>query len=269
MLLQRKFESMLAKTRWSCAAFIMAAALSSTTLACAQDRSATQILKTMSDFIAGQKNFSITFDTDIEVVTPEFQKIQFASSGQALISRPDKIRVDRIGGYADVEAVSDGKTFTLYGKNANVFAQIPAPKSIEELVDNLRTGASADLPGADLLLSNSYDELMTDVVDARHIGRGVIDGIECEHLAFRAPDADWQIWIEVGDRPVPRKFVITSKGTSQAPQYTMRIKEWKTEAPAAPGAFVFNAKPGAQKVDVTAMGDVNEVPPSAAIGEVK
>ena len=29
------------------------------------------------------------------------------------------------------------------------------------------------------------------------MGRGVIDGIECEHLAFRNPDTDWQLWVEV------------------------------------------------------------------------
>ena len=39
-----------------------------------------------------------------------------------------------------------------------------------------------------------------NVIDAKHIGRGVIDGVECEHLAFRNLDTDWQIWIEAGAR---------------------------------------------------------------------
>jgi hypothetical protein len=46
------------------------------------------------------------------------------------------------------------------------------------------------MPGTDLLLTNSYDELMTNVIDAKHIGQGVVDGVECEHLAFRGVDAD-------------------------------------------------------------------------------
>jgi hypothetical protein len=46
------------------------------------------------------------------------------------------------------------------------------------------------MPGADLLLSRVYDELMADVIDAKHIGQGVVDGVECEHLAFRNPDID-------------------------------------------------------------------------------
>ena len=80
------------------------------------------------------------------------------------------------------------------------------------------------LPGADLLLSNSYDALVAGVKEAKHIGRGVIDGRECEHLAFRNFDTDWQLWVEVGEKPIPRKLVITSKTLNSAPQYTLRVK---------------------------------------------
>ena len=71
------------------------------------------------------------------------------------------------------------------------------------------------------------------------IGKGVIDGVECDHLAFRNLETDWQIWIESGAKPIPRKYVITSKGIGEAPQYTLRIKDWKTEV--AADAFAFKA----------------------------
>ena len=100
--------------------------------------------------------------------------------------------------------------------------------------------------------------LTEDVVDAKHIGRGVIDGVECEHLAFRNVDTDWQIWIEVGARPIPRKYVITSKSVAAAPQYTLRIKEWKTEVPA--DAFAFKPAQGAKKIAFEGLGDIDEVP---------
>jgi hypothetical protein len=64
----------------------------------------------MSEFVAGEKTVTFTFDSDIEVITPQLEKIQFTNSGGALLSRPDKLRAHRIGGYADVEMVFDGKT---------------------------------------------------------------------------------------------------------------------------------------------------------------
>ena len=51
----------------------------------------------MTDYVASQKVISATYDSDIEVITNDLQKIQFASSGQMLLSRPDKARVSRIG----------------------------------------------------------------------------------------------------------------------------------------------------------------------------
>jgi hypothetical protein len=202
----------------------------------AQPNDATRILKTMSDFIAMQQNVSITFDSDIEVITPDVQKIQFTNSGTVLMSRPDKLRATRTGGYSDVELFFDGRTATFVSKDDKVYTRLETPGSIDQLIGKLRNEFSLTAPGADLLLSNVYDDLMEGAIDAKHIGLGVIDGVECEHLAFRSTDVDWQIWIETGARPIPRKYVITSKGVGAAPQYTLRIKDWKTDALA--GALV-------------------------------
>src|SRR6201991_4935044 len=170
-----------------------------------------KVLKAMTDYLAGQKSLSAKFDSDIEVVTPELQKIQFTSSGEMKMNRPDKLRIRRTGGYAAVELVYDGKTVSLYGNNAKSYVQADLAGTIDQMIDALQSRSGAGLPGADLLLSNSYDQLMANVIEGRHIGQGVVDGIECEHLAFRGPETDWQIWIEPGAKPVPRKYVITSK----------------------------------------------------------
>jgi hypothetical protein len=156
-----------------------------------ESASAVKILEEMSDYISGQKNLSVTFDSDIEVVTNELQKLQFTSSGQVQLSRPDKLRATRTGGYTDVEVVFDGKTITINSKDKNVFAQIDSPGSADQLIDLLRDKYGVVVPGADLLLSTAFNEMMTGVIDAQDVGRGVIDGVECEHLAFRNLDTDW------------------------------------------------------------------------------
>src|ERR1019366_5928383 len=159
-------------------ALVLATLLSVTPSAQAQD--AAKILKAMTEYVASQKVISATYDSDIEVITNNLQKIQFASSGQMLLSRPDKARVSRLGGYVDAELVFDGKTLSVFGKNLNAYAQTDATGSIDQLVARLRDEFGVPIPGADLLLSGAYDEMMMDVLDAKHIGRGVIDGVECD-----------------------------------------------------------------------------------------
>ena len=234
----------------------------------AQDDGAGKILKAMSDYMAAQKSVSLTFDSDIEVMTSDLQKIQFTSSGQLQLVRPNKLRASRVGGYRAVEIVFDGMTLTISDEDSNSFAQVDTPGSIDQLVDRLRNDHAIIAPGADLLFSSVYDIMMADVIDAKHIGLGVIDDVECEHLAFRTPDTDWQIWIAAGDHPVPCKYVITSKALTGAPQYTLRIRDWGADVPA--DAFVFKPPQGAQKVALEDLEHIDEVPPGViAVGGMK
>jgi hypothetical protein len=231
--------------------------------------SAAKVLKAMSDYMASQKATSFTFDSSIEIITPEVQKIQFASSGRMLLVRPDKLRATRTGGYTDVEFVFDGKLLSVLGKNLDAYAQAPIEGSIDQLIERLRTDYSLEFPGADLLLARPYDQLMTDVLDAKHIGQGVVNGTDCEHLGFRTHDTDWQIWVEAGANPIPRKYVITSKTVAGAPQYTLTINDWKTDVQVAADAFAFKEPAGAKKRDVGALSGLDEIPPGTVPGAKK
>ena len=232
----------------------------------AQESDAKAILKAMSDYVGSQKTIQLAFDSDIEVITPQLEKIQFTNSGEALLSRPNKLRAHRVGGYADVALYFDGKTVSIYGKHVNGYAQFEAPGTVDDLIHTLRQGHGIALPGADLLLSNSYDLLVAGVQEAKYIGRGVIDGVMCEHLAFRNFDTDWQIWVEVGERPIPRKLVVTSKTMNSAPQYSLRVKKWETGIEASSDGFAFTPPTDAQILDPNSLIELDELPPSAPQG---
>lgn len=243
--------------------------LAATTTARADDPA--KILKSMTDYLGSQNTLSASFESDIEIITPELQKIQFTSSGQIKLSRPDKLRVKRTGGYSDVELVYDGKTISLYGNDAKSYMQADAPGTVDQMIAGMQSHSGLGMPGTDLILSNAFDELMATATEGKHIGQGVIDGVECEHLAFRTPETDWQIWIEPGAKPVPRKYVITSKTLTGAPQYTLRIRDWKTDAFTDADTFVFKPPAGAAKIDIDAiaMADFDELPPGTPTGAKK
>jgi hypothetical protein len=185
------------------------------------------------------------------------------------MSRPTKIRAGRKGGYADTEILFDGKTATVYGKNLHGYIQVDAPGSVDQLIDRLRDEFGMEIPGADLLSSDVYEVLTSDVISGAHIGRGVIDGVQCEHLAFRGRETDWQIWIQRGDRPLPRKYVITSKAVAGAPEYTVVINDWKTNIQPSADDFVFVPPAGARKLDVKMLSSLDEIPPEKATGGQK
>ena len=233
-------------------------------------QNAKALLKKMSDYLAAQKSFSLGYDSAFEVVTDQKQKLQVATSGTVDMSRPDKIRATRKSGFTDTETVFDGKTLTIYGKGKNAYVQAEVPGTVDNLIDQLRDRFHRQLPGADLLGSNVYDALMADVTDVKDLGSGVIDGKECDHLAFRSKDTDWQIWIAQGATPYPCRYVITSKGVDQAPEYSMTIRDWKAGGGA--GDFSFKPPAGATKLDakdLEALKETSDLPENYRIGAAK
>lgn len=226
----------------------------------ADEADAKRLLKAMSDYLAAQKSLSFNFESDLELVSTQQQKLALASSGTMTINRPDKLHATRTGGFSDAEMVYDGKTVTLFGKNSNAYAQVEAPGTIDKMVDMLRDKYHRPVAAADLLMSDPYKELMPEVYDVKDLGSGVIHGVECDHLAFRTKEVDWQIWIAQGARPYPCRYVITSKKVTGWPQYTVDIWEFKSGPQVAADSFKLELPSGAKRLLPEQVPGVNDIP---------
>jgi len=254
---------------WRLLAASLALAAGLATPAMADEADARRLLKAMSDYVAAQTTIAFDYDSSLDVVTQDGLKIGLASSGTAAIARPDKLRVTRTGGFADVELVFDGKTASLLGKNLNAYAQIDAPGTIDQLMDTLRDDYRLSLPGGDLLTSNPDGTLAASVSSIVDLGSGVIGGVECDHVALRAEDVDVQVWIAQGDAPHPCRLVITSKGVDGQPQYSVDISDWKAGDAVPATDFAFTAPAGATKVEPGKLTDIDELPSHFTPGDAK
>ena len=143
------------------------------------------------------------------------------------------------------------------------------PGTLDYLVDGLRDTYQRPLPAADLLLSNSYDALMADVVDVKDLGSGVVGGVECDYLAFRKDDVDFQIWIAQGKHPYPFRYVITSRLVSGGPQYSVQTRDWKTGGEVSATDFSFKNPTKADKVELKDLKGANDLPDHFMKGDAK
>jgi hypothetical protein len=82
------------------------------------------------------------------------------------------------------------------------------------------------------------------------VGKAVIEGVVCDHLAFRAPDVDWQIWIQEGPQPLPRKLVVTTLDLPNAPQFAVTVTRWDLQPPLDAQTFTFTPPPGARQIEL-------------------
>jgi hypothetical protein len=223
-----------------------------------------RILRSMSSYLGGLPAFSMAADIDNEIVDLEGQKLQFSSSAKFIIARPAKFHVQRKGAFADVAIIFDGKTLTLNGKNANAYVQIEGPETIDEATRAIGFETGLDMPAAELLDADPYTDLVSNVMSSDYLGTVYVNGIECHYLTFRAAQVDWQLWVATGDKPLPMKYVITSKWVTAAPQYSIRFLDWDTDPEIAAGQFSFSAPKGARKLDSFPVNVLGEIMPEGS-----
>jgi hypothetical protein len=210
---------------------------------------ADQLLRKMSSYLAGLEQFSIQTDNTLEVLLRSGEKIQFDNPADALIKRPNKLRAERKGDIVNQEFYYDGKTLTLYNPDQKYYATVEAPPTIDQTIDFARESLDVYAPGGDFLYKNAYEILMEDVVSGFYVGKSVVGGIKCHHLAFRGNEVDWQIWIQEGNKPLPKKFIITTKWMTGAPQFTVVVKSWNLSPKLTEDMFTFAPPQDAQKID--------------------
>lgn len=212
------------------------------------DPQAESLLKAATTYLADQKQFSVDTRSTIEAVLDSGQKLQFDHTATLSVQRPNKLRAERRGDLVDQDFFYNGKSLTLSNTDDGYYATVPAPGTLEDMLDFARESLDIVAPAGDLIYSNAFEILMQDVTTAFVVGKSVVEGARCDHLAFRAPHADWQIWIREGAEPLPCKLVITSTDVAGAPQFTAVMTNWNLAPDLGDAAFEF-----------TPAGDVTEI----------
>jgi hypothetical protein len=213
------------------------------------DPEAQRLLKASTGFLASQQRFSADTRNTLEVVLKSGQKIEFNHTARTSVQRPNKLRAERTGDLVQQLFVYDGNTLTLFNPKDKAYAQVPAPDTLEAMLDFARTTLDIVAPAGDLLDKNAYDILMDGVTDGFVVGKAVIEGMRCDHLAFRAPHVDWQIWVQEGAQPLPRRLVITTRDLPNAPQFAVTMTKWNLKPSFDAQTFKFRPAAGATKVD--------------------
>jgi hypothetical protein len=213
------------------------------------DPEAQRLLRASTDFLASQKQFSVETRNTLEIVLKSGQKVEFNHQARMSVQRPNKLRADRTGDLVDQVFVYDGKSLTLYNPASKAYAQVPAPDTVEGMLDFARTRLDIVAPAGDLVYANAYDILMDGVTEGFVVGKAVIEGVRCDHLAFRAPHVDLQIWVQEGAQPVPRRMVITTRDLPNAPQFAVTMTKWNLKPTFGAKTFSFVPPAGGTKVE--------------------
>lgn len=213
------------------------------------DPEADTVLRQMSEHLKTVPSAVFRLSDTIDDVQEDGQKLQFAHVREITVVRPDKLKVETMGDVTNRTVWKDGKTLTVYDKDRNVYAQVPAPGSVEEAIDMLQEKYGMSMPAADLLTEDVYRTLTEGCSEITYVGPGYAGDEKCHHLAFVREDIDYQVWISTSEQPKPRKLVITYKLLPGEPQYTLQLIEAKDASGIDNAVFTAAVPEGAERIE--------------------
>lgn len=208
-----------------------------------------RILREAGEYLSGLGEFTFQAQILYDVVTPNGQKLSFGGTVTASVRRPNGLHVQFDGDERTSTILFDGERFTFYDRAENVYARAQIPGVLDAAIDSVFDRFGFSVPIADLVYANPYLTLSENIQDGFYVGRHRVEGTACHHLAFSQETIDWQIWIEDGPRPLPRKLLITYKSEDGTPQYQATMTSWDLDPRFSDRYFAFQPPAGADEIE--------------------
>jgi len=224
------------------------------------DPRADELVHQMSDRLARSAAFALEAEEVYDEVPEQSPRQQLTNLRHVALRRPDRLVGDAAGDALNRSFWYDGKTFSALDKEQYVWAGGAVPPTVDQALDWVFEQTGTVVPLADFLYADSYTRLMADVQRGVYLGIHEAAGVPCHHLSFEQATIDWQIWIDAGPEPLPRKLVITYKTEDEVPQYAVTIRKWNLQAQLPDALFAFSPPEGARRIDVVAFGGPGGAP---------
>jgi hypothetical protein len=207
-------------------------------------------LNEMGAYLRALKTFTVNADVTVEEVLDSGQKVDNALAIEIAARRPDKVRVYTTSAERSRKIYYDGKTVTIFGEKLGYYGAFPAPATIGETVELAASKYGLEFPLADLFLVGTDKFDTKAITEAIYVGPQLVGGVLCDQLAFRQPGVDWQVCIERGKAPLPRKLVVTGTDGDPAQPVRRSVLTWKAGSAPDAAAFTFVPPKGATRIAV-------------------
>ncbi len=217
------------------------------------DPNALSMLKRMSATLSAAKAFSVETHGIMEVPSITGQFITLYPSGRISLQRPDKVRAELGGEAPPFDFYYDGTSVSAIAPHTKVFSTLKAPSTIDEMLAGLQQETGIRFPSAPILNSDPYGVLSRGLLSAVVVGPCKVNGVECDHLAFRSPGVNWEIWIDAGRSAVPRRLAITTTDKPNFPRSIVEFSAWNLRPWLLNSSFVFHPPTGFKEIPFKAV----------------
>ncbi|MFA5110246.1 MAG: DUF2092 domain-containing protein [Desulfobaccales bacterium] len=208
-----------------------------------------KILHDLTDYLKAAGQFSFRAEVTDDQVYLGGGQLQYGLNQEVYVRRPDKLRINGKGDLENQDLFYDGKTLTLYNKEKNLYATAPMPPTIDAALAKASQDFDLQVVLADLICGDAYELMTKNVGRSLYVGLSEVRGVPCHHLAFDQGDQQFQVWVEVGAKPLPRKLLITQIKLLGGPQWTAYLSDWNFSPTLPDNLFTFVPPAEAHRIE--------------------
>jgi len=213
------------------------------------DPAAVQALKDMGAHLRTLKRFGVSTELTGERVLADGQKLQHTATADMDVDTPSRLRIMMLSARNERELYWDGKVVTLFTPAQKYYSQVEFSGTVGELVKKLEDRYNVEVPMSDLFTWGTPAAPLDKLDSAMNAGQDFVGKDLCDQYAFRKDMIDFQIWITTGDKPLPRKIVITNRADEARPQ-SVSLLEWNLKPTFTNATFKFVPPKGATKIEI-------------------
>jgi hypothetical protein len=211
------------------------------------DRTSERVLLDACGYLRSASRFSVKADVSYEDILTDGTRVEYHREANVVLERPNRLRIDSESDKGRRSFYYDGRTLTVYRPDQDVYAVLPAPDTIDALVDAVEA-RGIEMPASDLLLNRPCQALGDNLETGTYAGRHYLDGGWYDHLLLSSDAVDVQLWVARGDVPEIHRLVITYTDLPAEPQYRALLRDWNFDPAIDSSMFTFTAPATARKV---------------------
>jgi hypothetical protein len=207
-------------------------------------------IRNMANFTEKAEEFSFTAEVLFDEILPSGQGIQRSADLSIVASRPNHLAARYVGDDNTRALWIAGEELTALHETNEVYSKVKVPTGIGPALDHLMDKHDISLPLADFVIEGAYESLTSNISDAIYVGVTEVNGHSCHHISCSQEFIDWQLWIDDGLQPLPRRVLITYKAVPGMPRYSATFNDWDLNAELSDSVFEAKIPSDAAKIDL-------------------
>lgn len=212
-----------------------------------EEKSARDILNNSYQYIGSMDKYAFDAVVVDNQIAKDGTKGIYRQNVSVKVDRPGNIRVETKGDIKNRTNTLNNGLFTMIDNEFGYYGQIKTPKTLDATLDFLFDKYGIKAPLAQFVYSDMHKRVKFK--KSKNFGTVVVDGTECDYVAFSDSLREIHMWITTGDEPLVKVFSIIDKSAETDLRINASLS-WRNNPKILDSDFIFSVPKDSMKISV-------------------